>query len=250
MTTYKEVFKKSFKLAWKPKSIWIYGLFASFLGIGGSVAKSMDLTGSRNILINLLQTLIEVNFFSLQALKNIPTVFAQSPISVTISVLIFLIVTVLTIILLILAIVSQSTLINTIYKKSIGKKVSYIEGISFGLNNFWPILGLNVITRAVGFIAFMFLVYVVAASRPSLFVPLGIIYIILVLITVVISFVIRYATCHLVINGDTFKNSLHKGKELFLSNWLITFEVALMLLIIQMVFVFLLYLLINHNEAK
>jgi len=238
MTTYKEVIKNAWKVAWKPKSIWLFGLFASCFGIGGGVAKSLDLTGGRNILINLWQTLLSVNFFSAQTLRSFPQLFLQNPISITISVLIFLIVGDLTLIVLILAIISQSTIIKAVVKRYEGKKVSYLEGISFGLDRFWQILGLNVIIRFIAFVVFAFLVYVAAKTSGVLFVILAVVYALLLLISIVASFIIRYATCHLVTRDDGFVESLKKGKELFLRHWLTTIEIALILLIIQILFLF------------
>lgn len=233
MTTYREILKRSWKLSWSPKSIWLFGLLSASLGVGGAITKSFNLTGGQGILLNLWHTLASANVFTFQTLKNIPSLFVVSPISFIITALIFLIALIISIVLIILAVASQAAIIDTVSKKDAGKKSSYLTGLSFGLNRFWSILGFNVLIKIASSVALFFLLVFALNATSAKLVFFGFIYFILLLIVFVVTFIIRYAICHLILNNDDFITSLKRGKEIFIKNWLTTLEIAFLLFVIE-----------------
>ena len=235
MTTYREILKRSWKLSWSPKSIWLFGLLSASLGVGGAITKSLNLTGGQGILLNLWQTLVSANFFAFQTLKNVPNLFVSSPISFIITSIIFLIAAIVAIVIIILAVVSQATIIDTVSKKDAGKKSSYLTGLSLGLDRFWSIFGLNVLVKIVGSVTLVFLAVFAIKATAGKLVFFGFIYFILLLIVFIVTFVIRYAICHLILNNDDFITSLKKGKEIFINNWLTTLEIAFLLFVIEII---------------
>lgn len=239
MTTYREILKRAWHQTWSDKTLWFFGLLAAFLGVGGGITKGLDLTGGQSILINLWQTLMSVKFFSWQTIKNFPTLFLASPISFIILSLVVLIIVALALILLILAILSQATIINSVGKRDAGKKASYSQGLSLGLNKFWSLLALNFIAKLAVGLTFLFLLYVAIRVSSWQLLLAAFIYCVLLIITVIVSLVIRYAICHLVLNNDKILPSLKRGKELFFANWLVTLEVVFILFLFELFILFL-----------
>ena len=233
MTTYSQIIKRAFKVSWSQKTIWLFGLFAAFLGAGGAITKSFGLNVGQSVVFNFVNTLISVDFFSLETARNIITRFSQNPTSAIISLIIFLILLIVTIIILVLSIISQSAIIDNVSKKDLGKKTTYTQGLNFGLNRFWSLLGLNVISKIAVLITFLFLINIAVNVSETKTILVGLVYGLLILVTAIVLLIVRYAICFLVIYNYSFVESIKKAVNTFFKYWITTVEVAFILFLFE-----------------
>lgn len=234
-TTYRDVLKRAFQITRKYKFLWFFGFFAAFLS-GGS-----ELNSVFRDYINLPTTTRDI--FSLQTwyqggtiagvIDNFRVYFTNYPWQ---SIFMLLMIAVIALVLLWLAIISQIALFDTVNKVAKGKAVNYSEGFQVGNVHFVPVLWLNVVIK----IALYFLLVVIATPLVSWFlirssVLGGVLFVILMFfvfipISVIVSFVLKYALAYIVLKDQRAWPALQQGWRLFKKNWVVSVEMAVLLL--------------------
>jgi len=247
MLLYRDVLKKSFLIAWNHKYLWVFGVFAAMLG--GVSRYSISFSSAPENWSGMIFSAVAV-FFN-NSLKtgtlfsNLGRLFETDPVAATIFITFFLIMGVFCLLLLWLAIVSEAGLINNAAKiiKSNGKKTmtTIQEGTAAGVKNFWPVLGYNLI--GAGLTAF----FAALVGLPLLFmsmradITVALLYVLLFLIFIplalIISLMVKYAVSFVVIRGEKFVDAFVEACWLFGKYWLISLEMALILFIIDCLYV-------------
>lgn len=253
MFLYRNILKKSLALTWRHKYLWFFGLFASLLSGAGRYNMSfsrMSKDWSSNYFANFAR-LVRTGVLNGDILSNIGLLFRQDPISTTIYLVFSLIIVVLSLFLLWLVIVSQIGLINNsakIIKNNKKKKTTIKEGVEAGTKSFWPVLGLNlVINTLICFLAILIglpLIFITIRSGGGIELLYFILFIIFIPIALILSFLLKYAICFIVIRGRSFINSIGDAWRLFVKNWLISIEMAFILFFIDILFVMVLGLVV------
>jgi len=112
-----------------------------------------------------------------------------------------------------------------------------------GLEKFWPLLGLNLVNVLIGYffvrLVVQPLIYFIIVSNtgPGLYLLLAIItFFILIPLIVIISFVTRYGAAYIILKNQTFSKAFVNGWNLFKTNWIITVENAIFLVLITFIF--------------
>ncbi len=136
-----------------------------------------------------------------------------------------------------LSITSLGALINAvklIYNK---KTTSLKENFEVGHKNFWPILGLNVLGKLIIFGLLALISLPVLFKSSSL--PTALLYILLfviaVLIVITVSLLIIYASIFVIAKKKSFGQSIQHAWHLFINNWLVSLEMALVLFLANIV---------------
>lgn len=245
MHLYRNILKQALSIAWHNKYLWFFGLFAVLLGNGGIydiLIRGFSGNKSEKFFYNI-QRISETGFFSLNTLTNIPQLFKTEPFSMIILFIVGLVILASICFLIWLIVVSQIALVNnsSIIIGNKQKKLGIRDGITSGTKNFWPVLWLNIINKIILYIIFLLLgllvVDIVSKYGPL---SINILYIILFIVfipfAIIISFIIKYAVAYIIIKGDGLIMAIKKGLELFIKNWLISVEMALILFFINFVF--------------
>lgn len=244
MTLYRKILKQAAGIAWRHKYLWFFGLFASLVGNAVEYeALSQILAGGapRNFFPNL-QRIIETGVFSGKTLTNIGKIMSEDPFSLFALLAVGLLTLILSAYLIWLAIVSQAALINSsadIMAGKSAKAVSIQNGVATGSKNFWPVLGLNILIKAAIFIIFSLLsLPVILAAGGIGAAAANFIYLILFLILVPLALgfalMIKYSMAYVVIRGSGFLESVKQGWRLFIKNWLVSLEMAIILFFINL----------------
>lgn len=253
MFLYRDIFKQSLKVSLRYKHLWFFGLFATL--IGG--------TGKYNMPFSRMSEDWNNNFFAsfanlakdgelLQSIFiNLKLLFAQDIVSAYIYTVFGLIFVALFFFLTWLAVVSQVGLINNaseIFDKKSKVKPTIKKGISVGVKNFWPVLGLNLFINAlIVFLAALIglpLIFITPESSTFVSLLYLVLFIVFIPMALIFSFLLKYAVCFIVIKGDKFVDAIVRAWKLFLKNWLISVEMALMVFLFEIVFIMVLVLLI------
>lgn len=247
MLSYRNLLKQAWKITWKHKFLWFFGLFSTLLAAGGSIEyKILD----QNINQGLVNgSLLNAGAFAqfIYTLRNLCfgffNLFTYDVLTIINVLTIIIICLTLTIALLWLAVSSQAALIIGV-KKIIGgngkKKEEVItirEGLTAGHKKFWEVFGLNIIIKiavnAVLFIVSLPLLLLALKDSNWLVIVYVILFIIFLPIAVSLSLMLKYAIAYSVLDNERLIRSIEKACKLFRKNWLISLEMAIILFIIN-----------------
>ncbi|MBI3290699.1 hypothetical protein HYZ76_00285 [Candidatus Falkowbacteria bacterium] len=237
MYTYRQIFKQAFKIAWEHPAFWFFGFFLAFVGSAGEIELLLGGYGFSvdGFIISFWEGLFGAGFFSLNTLKGIAGLLAVNPFSVLVFLLLSMVALGLMAVVIWLIIVSQSAVISGAIGASKNKNVSFAEGFFTGLKNFWPVLGLNFVLRIVTWGLFILTALLSILDFPGSALIYIIFFDIFLILTLIASFVVKYAICGVILKNSSFKDSIKQAWQIFRSNWLLSFEIATILFLIYVV---------------
>jgi hypothetical protein len=130
-----------------------------------------------------------------------------------------------------LIMVSQGALVNNAAMVKLKKKADFQSNINSGIGNFWGILGLNLISKTLIYLFFGIISIAILVSNLLY----GLLFIIFIPVAISISFIIKYAIAYFVVKKALFFESIAKGWNLFINNWLVSLEMAFLLFFINLI---------------
>jgi hypothetical protein len=242
MFSYRQMLLQSFKITWKNKYLWFFGLFASLLSIGAEyqiLTRAMSRSASLKWLYDW-SNFFHSGLFSQAFFVKVTGLFSQDPVMMSLTLGLALVILAAFILLVWLAIVSQVAIVNNSDKILKSKKevadLSLHTGILAGAKSFWPVLGLNAVSKIV------VNVLIGLVSWPLLFIfwtktVSGIFYILFFILfiplAVAFSLMIKYAIAFVVLKKASFKTALKNAGRLFRENWIVSLEMAFILFAIS-----------------
>jgi len=235
MNFYRDIFKKAWLITWKNKYLWFFGLFAVLLGNGGEYDFLFNFLGVNNDggVSSGLGGLAQTGILSRQILPNLARAFVNDPVTFLIIIIVFFVIAVLICFLVWLIVVSQTALINNTAKIIGGKDSSFKEGIEVGVKKFWPVLGMNIVQKVLIYLFIFILGLSLFYGSLGTSIFYQILFFIFLLISLAISFLIKYSLAFLIIKDRNFRDSITEGWLLLKRNWLITLEIAVLIIAIS-----------------
>jgi len=238
MSFYRNILRQGWKLTWRNKYLWVFGIFAALLGNGGGLEIIFNNTGANpgQSLFPFWQKIVSTGVFSFHTYSNIIDLLKHDTLNIVIYLLVGLLVLVILLFLVWLVIVSQAAIVASSAAHIKQSDNNFRDGLEAGIMNFWPVLLLNIIIKAVVY------VLLVVISLPVIFYPNGfkasLFYILALMVAVpaaiVLSFIMKYAVAYVVINRLKVVQALNKAWRLFKDNWLVSFEMAVILFFISL----------------
>lgn len=237
---YRVVLRKAWEITKKNRFLWFFGIFAALAGNGGVyeiLVKGFERVVSRGeTLMNNTDWLWQwSNIFWPQ----IKTAYEQAPLFANLFWIVFLAILIFLGVLIWLTVVSRGAIISCV-KKIVGKKdTSLGDGWKEGNRFFWPLLGLNLLAKALVFgllvlitlPAMVFLTGGTASVGWNLAIYIFD-FVLFTLLALFISFMAVYASCFVVVKDLPLVESIRAGWRLFTKNWLVSVEMALLLFLI------------------
>ena len=242
---YRSIITKAWEITKRYKFLWAFGFFAAFLGNAAefkSLFKQLDnIRNNPDVYFNFSYYL---TFWTkiIEGLQQVPFI------NMLALILLLLFVVVVVIVLIWLVIISQTAIIRTADKIDSNKKVSFKNSFINSIKYFWPVFGLNLFAKFIIFLLLslfitpLLVILIAQGAKISALLTLLTI-VIFVPIAVIIGFVAKYAINYAVLKKQKFWDAISKGWKLFTHNWLISIEMALIILIINGALAFLLALL-------
>jgi len=240
MKIYRDILKKSWGILWRYYWLWPLGLLAALAGNGGEynvLSLSQDQINNQATALQTLRQALRAD--QIKALwTSIIDTFTTSPITkIWLLVLIFG----LFLVAVWIVIIAQAGLIQSAGNLDADKPANLKQALQVGHKKFWPIFWLNVLTRFISslllVVAFLpFLISFLASPSVgwNLTILLIISYVISIPLTIIISFVLRYAANYIVLENEPWWTALEKGLNLFFRNWLVSLETAAILFVINL----------------
>lgn len=234
--SYRSILKQAWKTTWKNKYLWFFGLFAVLLGNNGGLEAvfKLLLQEDSNLAIGF-KRYIDTGVFSFTGISSLGKFIVEDPLSFIILVTVFLIFIVLGVFLIWLSVVSQAVLVKNTALDETGKEHSFKKGMEAGVQKFWPVFGLNfgfkviigLIVILVGFPTMLSVGRLGLTISNIIFVLL---FVLFIPIVIALSFSLRYAVCFSVLKDQKIKEALRNSWVLLKNNWLISLEMSLALL--------------------
>lgn len=254
MFSYRKFLKEAWQLTKGYKYLWFFGLFSSFLYLGGEYQVITTFIEQSDGLIQINTWLIFLaSFFTSAFWSGLLEIFFQNiALFWTIIILLLLAIFIL-IVIVYIAVISQAALINQIIRISNSKRkiVNYNIGESFhkGKKWFWSLLIVNLSSKILITLIFTLL------SLPLLFIYITnsyfsvLVYVLLFLVFIplalIVSFVMKYAMVSVVSDNKKSIEAIEKAWLVFKNNWLVSFEMAFILFVINFLVGFLALIIIS-----
>ncbi len=244
MFSYRFFLKQAWDITKHYKHLWFFGLFASLLYASGEyqiISSFLSQNDSGTFLGTWM--IIIGSLFTASFWTGLFELASQNPTLLWTFISLFILAVALFIIFLYISITSQAALVNQSAKIIESKKKLTNLNISDGLKNsrkwFWTVLWLNLGTKLAITICFLIL------SIPLYFTIInqawfsGIVYALLFIvflpIVLFISFTMKYAIASSIIEGKKFLEAVNRGTQMFINNWLVSFEMAFILFLINFI---------------
>lgn len=240
MPFYRNILKQALFLTWRNKYLWWFGIFAALLGNGGEFEILFNNPGTGanpgQTLFPLWSRIAATGVFSRQTLSNIGGFFKNDTLNMVFVSAVLLIVLAVFVFLVWTVVVSQAAIVNNSASVIRNKKHSFRDGVNSGILNFWPVLSLNIIIKVIIF-ALLF-----AVSIPVIFFKVNFNFNLLHIsflavaaaAAMVLSFIMKYAIVCVVVNKSKIFSAVRQSWALFRKNWLISFEMAVILFFINL----------------
>lgn len=233
---YRDIFKRAFFITIKNRFLWIFGFFATFLGLGSiyELVINKSLANSE-LFVNTSYKFSMTAISGILIAKN----FSQIKIfNLILLVAAILLCAALLFALIYLAITSVGALIFASKHLDAKKKIDFGESFTKAKNKFWQLLMVNIAGKIL-----IFLFLFITGALFSLIVinhSLGkaliyfVIYLLLVAVSLTISFLIIYASCFIVLKSQSVKQSVLSAWRLFRENWVVSAESAVMMFLLNL----------------
>ncbi|MBU0636816.1 MAG: hypothetical protein ABH818_01110 [Patescibacteria group bacterium] len=241
MLSYRNVLKQSWQITWRNKYLWIFGIFAALLGNGGEYEiLSRSLSGDDHAIWPSFYRVIQTGVFGKQTFNNVIQWMNEDILSFLMMSGVVLAILVISCFLIWLIMVSQIAIVNNAGNIIKRKKNNFQDGVNSGTKNFWSILGLNVISKIIIcllliLISLPIIFFVNKISIAMTGLLFSILFIIFVPIAISLSFIIKYAIAYVVVKNSSLINAFKQAWQLFMNNWIISLETALILFFINFV---------------
>jgi hypothetical protein len=246
---YRPILARAWEITKKFKGLWFFGFFAAIISSGGEyeiIARALYTPGNSDLLsttISGFQEGLKEGLVNSNAglWKNIVSALFSNSSTIIVALAIFILVIAIVLFLLWLSTVSQIGLIRNISLINKTKKTTLSEGLDAGVRLFWPVFLINVVFKIIIFVM-LFLMgreLLLLAGKGGLAIALYFLsFILFVIVTLIVSFLIRYQLFYLVLKKQPWLEALKSGWKLFLKNWLISLEMAFLMFIFYIVIFF------------
>ncbi|MFH1946540.1 MAG: hypothetical protein ABIJ23_00050 [Candidatus Magasanikbacteria bacterium] len=249
---YQQAIVHSWKLAWEHKILWVFGLFAVFLGQMGI----LDLLGKVVMSASNSPLHIALSEWFL-VLKNVIFEFKSLSLSLDIWIWFFSLGVVILgfgLFLVFVSVISQGALIKAAAVSVKHKKLPNAgEEWHVGVNHFWPLFFVNLGKKIVFCILSLFVSWLAFLTVINFNLLWGLLFlfgfILATLIGMIASFLSIYVAGYIVVEKFNFEKACVSAWKLFLGHWLVSMEVGLIVLLLNLlvgliVFIFVMILVI------
>lgn len=231
---YRDAIAHSFTFAWKHKALWIFGLFAAFLGQLGLMPlfSSVGLTGQSyggtEIMSYLGMFFGSIPFGGFSAFSSM---------AVTGAVWLLIMLIVVCLVIFGLAIVSQGAIIHAASKslKLVRGLPSAQKSWHVGAAHFWKLFGLQVVKKALLLLCGAAVYYstwrAVGSMEAAWSFTSAFAFVLAGIVGFIVSFLLTYAACYVVVDECSVVDAIEQAWQLFKAHWLVSIEVGMILLV-------------------
>lgn len=239
---YRTIVSDALAISWRNRYLWVFGLFAALLGSGGEYEIFFKAIGksAHGTAFPTLGVLYSSNLFSVSALSEFFSKLFTNTFSFIVIVAILALFLLIVAFLVWLASVSQAALVHSADRLGSGKKNDFAGAYAFGRKTFLPVLGLNLVYYLVVAISLAIIGlpgYLVSHSGGSGAIWFYLLsFLVFLPVAIIVSFITKYGLAFVVLKKEKFLDALFLGWQLFYRNWLISLEMVVIILAVDVLF--------------
>jgi len=239
-STYRKALKASWQLAWHHKVLWIFGLFAAFLGQMGllELITRVGLVGTKYA---SAPSWISWDFATMGALINTLSLSLQGWLLLIWFAVLF---GGIGIFLTFVSVSSQGALIDSAAQFVEEEKLPDPDTAwHSGVHHFWRLFFINLLKKGVLLVLSIVVSYAAIfaiSSSPAVGVSVfTFVFLVSIFFGLIISFLSVYAACYVVVDENSLLESIKKGYKLFQNHWLVSIEIGVTILALNFLLIFL-----------
>jgi len=235
---YRQIIQDAWHLAWRNKTLWLFGFFAGMLINGGAydlgVKMFSRVTNMSYAWRMISQGIAEPELFiDISRFGWAPNISGISGIWT----LVILVVSLAVVLFFIwLSITCQGALIAGVHNIIKKKRDPERKGFSQGLVKFWPLFGINILLQISILLLVVFTTFPLALLLSQSIMINALLYLLSFLIflplAIIIYFIALLAACYIVLRDKKMWPAIALAWDLFKRNWLICLELGLLLFVI------------------
>jgi hypothetical protein len=223
-TLYRDIIHGAWEVTWHRRQLWVLGLFAALLG-GGALD---TITHGANAIASG-EPFVETFIFMQNSRLALTAGGTNEKLTVVLAALLF---AALAVLMLMLAISGAAGLTAATARIVRGKTVSLREAFVAGIRNFWPVLWLQVIGRAVLTTLLLLTAgfsYLAAYSNGTGTLTYLLLFVLFACTALGVSFITSIATAAIVIKEHDLLSAFAAAWRLLIRHWLISIEMVIVL---------------------
>ena len=236
----RQVLQEALNIVWRKKYLWFIGFFAGLVSYGGEAdffLRNVNAIDQVQKYLTAIRDTVkagQADFF----FNQVKVFIVQNPTSAISYIAIVLL---LTAVFAWLIITSQAALVRISGRLDQKKSTGLFDGLAVGSGRFWQLVTVNVIGKL-----FTWALWVALAGIPAviffyngqtiwaIITSLGW-FLVTIPFSIVISFLMKYATAYVVLHEDSAVISFRDGWKLFKNNWLLSLEFAFLIYLFNLV---------------
>ncbi len=239
---YRPILKRAWQISLKNKWLWLLGFFAAFIGNGGvyeALVRSFNNMAEGRSVFYTLREYAQSGVFSMLTWGKMKMLWQADASAFGLSIFTLLVVLIILALLISFGVICQGALIRGFIEFDQNKKAEPKKCLKVGIDRFWPVLELNVITKVILLGFLVLLSYFVSLIRVESVLWQQAIYIIsfvvFIVLGIIIYFLTIYGVAYAVLRKKTALEALARAWGLFKRNVVLNLEMGLLLFVINFI---------------
>lgn len=240
--SFSAIFRQAWQNVWRQKYLWFFGLFVALVTQEVEVILRNYYTFTEQTLsLDSWRELFRSGFG--ETFTNLWDAFTGTPMMAVVGSILALAIIAVFVWLMVLSI---GSLIHSAMQWDQKKPATFAASLAVGRKTFWRNFLILLATKVIdyGVLVLMALLVSLMIFHPVGLVASGLLIVATFIVSLLVSFVAKYASCYVVLKNQSAADAIRSGWQLFRRNWVDSIEMALLTFVINFVVNLLLVLLI------
>jgi hypothetical protein len=239
---YRAILKKAFWITWRHRWLWLVGFFAAIIGNGGvyeALIRGFNNISEGRSVFNTFQEYLESGVFGMLSWAKLSALWQSDSSAFGLTIFSLLLMLCILAVMITLGVVGQGAVISGVIGLDEKEPMTLKSSFRMGVDRFWPILEINVITKVIllGFLvllAYIASLVVFSSSGLNIFIYV-LAFIIFLILGIIIYFLTIYGTAYVILRRARVYPALKSAWRLFSRHVLLNLEMGLILFIVNVV---------------
>jgi len=239
---YRIILKKAFWLTWKNRWLWVLGFLAAIIGNGGvyeALIRGFNNISEGRSVFNTFQEYVESGIFGMLSWAKLGALWQSDTSAFGVTIFTLLAVMCVLAVMITLGVIGQGAVIGGIIGLDEKEPMKFKSSFRMGVDRFWPVIEINVITKVVllGFLlllAYIASLIVVSSSAVNIFVYV-LSFVLFLILGIIIYFLTIYGTAYVILRRKSVGEALRAAWHLFSKHVLLNLEMGFLLFILNIV---------------
>lgn len=239
---YRLILKKAFWATFKNRWLWVLGFFAAVIGNGGvyeALIRGFNNISEGKSVFNTFQEYAESGVFGMLSWAKFSALWQSDASAFGLTIFTLLAILCILASMITLGVIGQGAVVSGVIGLEEKEPMKFKSSFRMGVDRFWPVLELNVITKVIllGFLlmlAYFASLIVVSSSAVNIFIYV-LSFVIFLILGIIIYFLTIYGTAYVILRRQSVFGALKNAWHLFRGHVLLNLEMGLILFILNVI---------------